>query len=61
MQVLYDAEVNYSLSVSDGRYSVRLGDDVNGWTAMDHFDTLDQAVDWLVREAGIDLPPETKD
>jgi hypothetical protein len=62
LQALYDAEVNYRLSTFwDGGFTVRLGDDLDGWQPERNFPTLEDAVDWLLSEAGIALPIDTFD
>jgi hypothetical protein len=50
--MLYESEINVHFSTFwDGGYSVKLGDDSNGFSAESTTDTFMQAVDFLVEEA----------
>lgn len=54
IQALYKSEINCSISSFwDAGWNVRLGDEMNGWGAEADFanDKLDDAAEWLIREA----------
>jgi hypothetical protein len=51
MQALHDSEINASVaSFFDGAWSVRLGDELNGWAATELLGSFDEAEQWLDRK-----------
>ena len=53
-QLLYAHEINASASCFwDAGWTVKLGDELNGWVAVRQFENKDlgQAADWLLAEA----------
>ena len=54
LQALYDRDINFQLSTFwDGGFTVRLGDEMNGFAAQGTFPTLEEPVAWLVSQAAI--------
>lgn len=52
MKKLYNSEINCSISCFwDNGWDVKLGDDMNGFVAEGNFRILDEAADFLDREA----------
>jgi hypothetical protein len=52
MKRLYESEINCSIgSFWDNGWDVKLGDEMNGFVAEGNFHTLDEAADFLDREA----------
>ena len=52
MKRLYESEINCSISrFWDNGWDVKLGDEMNGFVAEGNFRTLDEAADFLDREA----------
>lgn len=54
LRSLYRSEINCSISSFwDGGWTVRLGDEMNGWRAEEDFanDELENIGPWLIREA----------
>jgi len=48
LQELYDSEINFSITTFwDGGLEVKVGDEFNGFTANNTFDTFQECVDWL--------------
>jgi hypothetical protein len=51
-QRLYDSEINCEISSFwDGGFTVKIGDEMNGFRAEVCVDTFSEAEDWLAREA----------
>lgn len=51
-QKLYDSEINFSISTFwDGGFTVKLGDDLNGWAEEETVDTFAEAEEWLKANA----------
>jgi hypothetical protein len=51
-QELYDSEINFSVSCFwDGGFTVKLGDDMNGWKAETNVDDWRAVNTWLRAEA----------
>jgi hypothetical protein len=47
-QRLYDSEINFSISCFwDGGFTVKLGDEMNGFVARETVGTYDEALAWL--------------
>lgn len=58
LQALYDAEVNFAIETFwDAGFKAKLGDPMNGWRTEGEFRSLDEAADWLLREAALEFPP----
>jgi hypothetical protein len=56
-QRLYNSEINFSISCFwDGRFDVKLGDTMNGFTAEANVDTYSEALAWLDQEARKQYP-----
>ncbi len=52
IQRLHDVEVNARVSsMFEGHWTVRIGDDLNGWTAADTVGSFAEAEEWLYRTA----------
>lgn len=52
LQKLLDSEINASISTFfDRTVTARLGDDMNGFTAEQHCETVAEAEQWLAAEA----------
>jgi hypothetical protein len=52
MKKLYESEINCSISsLCDNGWDVKIGDEMNGFVAEGNFRTLDEAADFLDREA----------
>lgn len=50
-QRLYDSEINFSISCFwDGGFTVKIGDDINGFKADEQVGTYGQALEWLDRK-----------
>ena len=51
LQELYDSEINWSIECFwDRGFTVKLGDDMNGFESEDLFRTLREAIKWLADE-----------
>lgn len=56
-QRLYSSEINFSVSCFwDGRFDVKLGDDMNGFKAEANLDTYVEVLAWLDKEARLKYP-----
>ena len=52
LQDLYDSEINYSIETFwDGGFTVKLGDEMNGFVSSGSFDTFNECVYWLADES----------
>lgn len=57
LQPLYDSEINFSLSSFwDGGITARLGDEMNGFVAVETFEKVHDAEMWLLNIARIKFP-----
>lgn len=59
MQKLHDSEINSSISsFFDGAWTVKVGDELNGWVAEELVSSFEEAEQWLDRKAR-ELYPES--
>jgi len=57
LQRLYDSEINASISSFwDGGFTVKLGDEMNGFVAEAQCQTMEEAERWLFNEALLRFP-----
>lgn len=58
LQKLYDAEINFSITTFwDAGFTVKIGDEINGFVAQANFDTAKEAIAWVIEKAK-ELYPE---
>lgn len=56
-QQLYDSEISFSISCFwDGGFEIKLGDDLNGYTAQTRVESWDEVEQWLRAEALLHYP-----
>lgn len=60
MQELYDSEINCQISSFwDTGYTAKLGDEMNGFVDSRGFETIEDAMNWLVHRA-IEIYPDSE-